>query len=70
LNAMRGSEQYQPMKSSIAIPYARYDCGEPKVFKTDSFVWSKSGSRSTRFGALFGFSFDRFIGAGLLARFR
>src|SRR6185312_5788617 len=64
LNAMRGSEQYHAMKSSIAIPYARCDCGEPNVFNTDSFVWSKSGSRSTRFGALFGFDFDRFIGRG------
>ena len=70
LNAMRGSEQYHAMKSSMAMPYARCDCGEPNVFKTDSFVWSKSGSRSTRFGALFGFDFDRFIGAGLLSRFR
>jgi hypothetical protein len=32
LKAMRGSEQYHAMKSSIAMPYARCDWGEPRVF--------------------------------------
>jgi hypothetical protein len=50
LNARRGSEQYQPINSSIAWPYDSCELAAASEFNTAFFDCSRSGSRSTVLG--------------------
>ena len=50
LKAKRGSEQYQPMNSSMACPYDSCELAAASEFRTAFFDCSKSGSRSIAFG--------------------
>jgi len=45
LKAKRGSEQYQPMNSSMACPYDSCELAAAGEFRTAFFDCSKSGSR-------------------------
>jgi serine/threonine protein kinase len=47
--AKRGSEQYQPMNSSMACPYDSCELAAASEFRTAFFDCSKSGSRSIVF---------------------
>jgi hypothetical protein len=49
LNDSRGSEQYQPMNSSIACSYDSWELAAASEFRTARFDCSRSRSRSTVF---------------------
>src|SRR3954451_6609782 len=57
LNASLGSEQYQSANSRIAWSYDRRELGDVRLFRTEVFDCSRSGSRSIVLGVRLRFCF-------------